>query len=65
MIAEEDLARAGEGEAVIEGLMTMSEVEQLVRSGYRVLVEEESSRRARARDVAELGQWLEARRKAR
>lgn len=58
-------ARAGEGEAVIEGLMTMSEVEQLVRSGYRVLVEEESSRRARARDVAELGQWLEARRKAR
>lgn len=52
-------------EAVIEGLLTMEEVERLVKSGYRVLVEEESSKRARARDVIELEQWLQERRKAR
>lgn len=57
--------RLREGEAVIEGLLTMKDVEQLVRSGYRVLVEEESSKRARARDVVQLEQWLHERRKAR
>lgn len=55
-----------EGEAaVIEGLLTLKEVERVVRSGYRVLVEEESSKRARARDVIQLEQWLQERRKAR
>jgi hypothetical protein len=58
-------ARATEAEAVIEGLLTMDEVERLVKAGYRVLVEEESSKRARARDVIELGHWLQERRKAR
>jgi len=58
-------ARIREGEAVIEGLLTMEQVERLVKSGYRVLVEEDSSRRSRARDVVELEQWLQERRKAR
>ena len=58
-------ARANEREASIEGLLTMRDVEQLVRHGYRVLVEEESTKRARARNTIELGQWLEERRKAR
>lgn len=58
-------ARVREGEAVIEGLLTLEQVERLVKSGYRVLVEEESSRRARARDVVELERWLQERRKAR
>ena len=58
-------ARAREGEAVIEGLLTLKEVERLVKSGYRVLVEEEASKRARARDSVELEQWLQQRRKRR
>jgi hypothetical protein len=58
-------ARADEREATIEGLLTMHDVEQLVRNGYRVLVEEEASKRARARDTIELGRWLEERRKGR
>jgi hypothetical protein len=58
-------ARVREGEAVIEGLLTLEEVERLVKSGYRVLVEEESSKRARVSDVVELERWLHQRRKAR
>lgn len=56
---------ARDNEAVIEGLVTLAQVERLVKSGYRVLVEEESSKRSRARDVLELEQWLQQRRKAR
>ena len=42
-------AREAEGgEAVIEGLLNLEEISALVRAGYRVLVEEEMSRRARA-----------------
>lgn len=58
-------ARVGDNEAVIEGLLTLAQVERLVKSGYRVLVEEESSKRSRAGDVLELEQWLQQRRKAR
>ena len=58
-------ARATDLEATIEGLLTMQEVEQLVRRGYRVLVEEESSKRARAHETIEVGRWLEERRKRR
>lgn len=58
-------ARVEAETAVIEGLVTLTDVERLVRSGYRVLVEEESSKRARARDVVQLEQWLKERRKAR
>jgi hypothetical protein len=54
-------ARAGEKEATIEGLLTLEQVERLVKSGYRVLVEEEASKRARARDVVELEEWLRQR----
>ncbi len=43
----------------IEGLLTMEQVERLVLDGYRVLVEEEASRRARARqEVADFDDWL-------
>jgi len=58
-------ARVDERAAVIEGLITLQDVERLVRSGYQVLIEEESSKRARARDVIQLEQWLQERRKAR
>ena len=58
-------ARFGEGAAVIEGLLTMEQVERLVKSGYRVLVEEESSKRARVSDVVEAERWLQQRRKRR
>jgi hypothetical protein len=36
-------------EITIEGLLAMDEVEKLVEDGFRVLVEEESSKRARVR----------------
>lgn len=44
---------------VMEGLLDMNQVEQLVRLGYRVTVEEDASRRARAaQNVIEFEQWL-------
>jgi len=58
-------ARVRDNDAVIEGLLTLAQAEQLVQSGYRVLVEEASDKRSRARDVVELEQWLQERRKAR
>ncbi|HYV04355.1 MAG TPA: hypothetical protein VFB82_07210 [Blastocatellia bacterium] len=46
-------------EFTIEGLLTMEEVERLVEGGYRVLVEEESSKRARApREVIGFEEWI-------
>ncbi|MFB2980193.1 hypothetical protein [Microseira sp. BLCC-F43] len=42
-------AKASENdEFTIEGLLTLAEIERLVEGGYRVLVEEESAKRARA-----------------
>ena len=38
-------------EYVIEGLLTLEEVANLVENGYRVLVEEDASKRARASEV--------------
>jgi hypothetical protein len=43
----------------IEGLLTLKEVARLVEDGYRVVVEEESSRRARARQIVGFDRWLE------
>ncbi|MCI0428385.1 MAG: hypothetical protein L0Z46_10255 [Nitrospiraceae bacterium] len=53
-------ARATEDQQfMIEGLLTLEEIGHLVEDGYRVLVEEESSKRARARqEVAEFPDWL-------
>jgi hypothetical protein len=46
-------------EFVIEGLLSLEEVAKLVESGYQVLVQEESSKRARAhRETVEFGQWI-------
>jgi hypothetical protein len=44
----------------IEALVTLEEVARLVRGGYRVLVEEESWKRARAvEQVVSFDRWLE------
>jgi hypothetical protein len=43
----------------IEGVLTLEQIGQLVEYGCRVLVEEESSKRARApREVIEFSEWL-------
>lgn len=47
-----------EGGGSIEGLVTLEEVEQLVEDGFKVLIEEESSKRARATETVEFAQWL-------
>lgn len=48
-----------DGKSAIEGLVTMEEVERLVDAGCQVLVEEESSKRARAvTDTVEFDEWL-------
>ena len=41
-------AREREGDFAIDGLLTLDDVGRLVHAGYRVLVEEHSSKRARA-----------------
>jgi hypothetical protein len=38
-------------EHAIEGLLTLDQVAKLVENGYRVLVEEDSSKRARASEL--------------
>jgi hypothetical protein len=44
----------------IEGMMTLDEVAMLVRSGYRVLVEDLAENRARAAtEIISFPQWLE------
>jgi hypothetical protein len=46
-------------EYVIEGLLTMEEVAKLVDNEYRVLVEEDASKRARASEVtASADAWI-------
>ena len=48
------------GEAVIEGLMTLTEVGQLVKEGYRVTVDETMESRARAvGETTTLDAWLQ------
>ncbi len=45
----------------IEGLLTLEQIARLVDDGYRVLVEEDESRRARAQEfVTSAEQWLKA-----
>ena len=46
-------------EFAIEGLLNLEEIGRLVEEGYRVIVNEESSKKARARtEVAEFQQWI-------
>ena len=47
--------------ASIEGLLTMPEVEQLVLDGYRVLIEDEASKRSRAKEILTFEQWRQER----
>jgi carboxypeptidase T len=48
-------------EFTIEGLLTLEEVERLVEGSYRVLVEEESSQRARAtQEITRFQEWMHA-----
>lgn len=49
--------------ASIEGLLTMPEVERLVLDGYRVLIEDEASKRSRAKEILTFEQWREERAK--
>jgi hypothetical protein len=43
----------------IDGLLTLEEIGRLVEEGYRVVVNEEASKKARARtEVAEFRQWI-------
>jgi len=49
-----------ENQFEIEGLLTLEEVGRLVEDAYRVLIEQESSKRARSQQqVADLQDWLE------
>jgi hypothetical protein len=46
-------------EFTIEGLLTLEQIGQLVESGYRVLVEEEASKRSRAaQETVEFETWI-------
>ncbi len=49
--------------ASIEGLLSMREIEQLVLDGYRVLVEDEASKRSRSKEILTFEQWREERAK--
>lgn len=46
-------------EFVIQGLMVLEDVAKLVDGGYQVLVQEDSAKRARARqETVEFEQWI-------
>lgn len=46
-------------EFTIEGLLSLPQIEQLVMAGYRVLIQDESSKRARAtQQVSGLQEWM-------
>lgn len=48
-------------EFTIEGLLSLEEIERLVEDGYRVLVQEETSKRARAtQEVTGFQEWMRA-----
>ncbi|WP_088889142.1 M14 family zinc carboxypeptidase [Leptolyngbya ohadii] len=48
-------------EFTIEGLLSLEEVERLVNDGYRVLIQEEASKRARAtQEVTSFQEWMQA-----
>jgi hypothetical protein len=52
-------ARRASGEEVtIEGLLTLAQVGELVERGYRVLVNEEASKRSRAHEVVSFDEWI-------
>ena len=45
-------------EFTIEGLLTLEEIGRLVENGYRVLVEDHASKRARAHQTVEFAEFL-------
>jgi hypothetical protein len=46
-------------EHAVEGLLTLEEVEKLVDSGYRILVEEDAAKRSRAAEfVMSAEEWI-------
>jgi hypothetical protein len=51
-------AKTREDEYTIEGLMTLDDVGRLVDDGYQVLVQDEMSKRARARQTIDFDEWL-------
>jgi hypothetical protein len=53
-------ARKKGTEAVIEGLLTLDEVSDLVKDGYRVSVDATMESRARATETTTLDAWLQA-----
>jgi hypothetical protein len=42
----------------IEGLLSMAEVEKLVKAGFEVTVHEEASKRSRAREIISFEEWI-------
>lgn len=53
-------ARQSDEGYTIEGLLSMEEIERVVDAGYRVLVEEDESKRSRAQaEVSDFGSWLQ------
>ena len=60
----EESVREDEGRVAVDGLLTLAEAGLLVDDGYRVLLIEESSKRARAHlDTSEFEEWLQDRRR--
>jgi len=52
--------RTKQKQYTVEGLLTLEQIGRLVEHGYSVLVEAESSKRARApREVIEFPEWIE------
>jgi hypothetical protein len=51
-------AQTREDEFTIEGLMTLDDVGRLVDDGYQVLVQDEMSKRVRARQTIDFDEWL-------
>jgi hypothetical protein len=52
-------AKLGEdGEATIEGYLTLDEIGRVVEHGYRVDVREEAAKRFRAHQVQEFDAWI-------
>lgn len=46
--------------ASVDGLMTLGQVQEVVRAGFPVLIEAEADERAHGRNVVEFDEWLAA-----
>jgi hypothetical protein len=51
-------SQAEDGTTRVDGLLSLDEVRTLVERGYRVLVEEDASKRARAHEVLRADEWI-------